>query len=66
MLATSRQRTLITIKGGGGVDIAGIQKAIDLIEKDMKEKFNNLANLNIELNILKMELNNIKTNYTNK
>ena len=48
------------------MDIAGIQKAIDLIEKDMKEKFNNLANLNIELNILKMELNNIKTNYTNK
>ena len=48
------------------MDIAGIQNAIELIEKELKDKFDNLANLNIELNILKMELNNVKTNYTNK
>lgn len=48
------------------MDIAGIENAIKIIEKDLKEKFDTLANTNIELNILKMELNNIKTNYTNK
>lgn len=48
------------------MDIAGIENAINVIEKDLKDKFDTLANINIELNILKMELNNVKTNYTNK